>query len=125
LLLGISNAVVRVHKQYYGKGPTKARSHLSHDLLTVVLEGGLTRSEQTLLEHGHSAEVVQSRAAMQQSVEQELREAVEGVLGRRVRSFMSANDPRADLQVEIFVLDVGFEHQPSRNGFHPERNGAS
>jgi len=53
VLLDLSNAVVRIHKQYYGKGPTKARSHLTHDLLTVILEGGYTRSEQTLLEHGH------------------------------------------------------------------------
>jgi uncharacterized protein YbcI len=106
VLLDLSNAVVRIHKQYYGKGPTKARSHLGHDLLTVILEGGYTRSEQTLLEHGHSNEVTQSRAAMQDSVEAELRAAVERILGRSVRSFMSANDPACDLQAEIFVLDT-------------------
>lgn len=106
VLLDLSNAVVRIHKQYHGKGPTKARSHLSHDLLTVILEGGYTRSEQTLLAHGHSGEVTSSRAAMQDSVEAELRAAVERILGRTVRSFMSANDPASDLQAEIFVLDA-------------------
>src|SRR4051794_24619146 len=104
VLLDLSNAVVRIHKQYYGKGPTKARSHLTHDLLTVILEGGYTRSEQTLLEHGHEAEVTLARAALQDSVESELRVAVEQILGRSVRSFMSANDPAGDLQAEIFVL---------------------
>jgi uncharacterized protein YbcI len=106
LLLDVSNAVVRIHKQFYGKGPTKARSHLIHDLLTVVLEGGFTRSEETLLAHGHPGEVAASRAAMQDSVEQELRDAVEGILGREVRSFMSANDPGQRLQVEVFVLQA-------------------
>ena len=53
LLLELSNAVVRIHKEYYGKGPTKARSHLSQDMLVVVvLEGGYTHAEQTLLARG-------------------------------------------------------------------------
>jgi uncharacterized protein YbcI len=104
VLAALSNAVVAIHKQFYGKGPTKARAQISHDLVTVVLDGGFTRSEQTLHERGHAHEVVQSRLAMQSSVEGEFRAAVEAILGRRVRSFMSANDPANDLQVEIFVL---------------------
>src|SRR3954469_19630475 len=85
VLLDLSNAVVRIHKQFYGKGPTKARSHLQHNLLTVILEGGFTRSEQTLHEHGHDREVVQARLAMQESVATELRSAVTSILGRSVR----------------------------------------
>src|SRR4051794_12313480 len=91
LLVELSNAVVGIHKQFYGKGPTKARSHLSHDLLTVVLEGGYTRSEQTLHAHGYDDQVLQTRLALQASVEDELRTSVERILGRRVKSFMSAN----------------------------------
>jgi uncharacterized protein YbcI len=104
LLADVSNAIVRIHKQYYGKGPVKARAHISHDLLTVILEGGFTRGEQTLQDHGHAQEVVRSRLAMQQSIESEFRTAVEKILYRSVRSFMSANDPSNDLQAEIFVL---------------------
>src|SRR3954470_4694793 len=104
VLVDLSNAVVRIHKQFYGKGPTKARSHLSHDLLTVLLEGGYTRSEQTLHDRGFDEQVVQSRLAMQSAVEDELRNAVEAILGRSVRSFMSANDPSNEMQAEIFVL---------------------
>src|SRR3954468_17489423 len=104
VLVDLSNAVVRIHKQFYGKGPTKARSHLSHDLLTVLLEGGYTRSEQTLHDRGFDEQVVQSRLAIQSAVEDELRSAVEAILGRSVRSFMSANDPSNEMQAEIFVL---------------------
>ena len=104
VLADISNAVVRIHKRFYGKGPVKARAHLSQDLLTVVLEGGFTRGEQTLHDHGHSQEVVRSRLAMQESIESDYRAAVESILYRSVRSFMSANDPSNDMQAEIFVL---------------------
>ena len=104
VLADVSNAVVRIHKRFYGKGPVKARAHLSQDLLTVILEGGFTRGEQTLQDHGHAQEVVRSRLAMQQSIESEFRTAIETILYRSVRSFMSANDPSNDLQAEIFVL---------------------
>lgn len=105
MLADVSNAVVRLHKRFYGKGPVKARAHLSHDVLTVVLEGGFTRGEQTLHDHGHAQEVVRSRLAMQESIENEFRAAIESILYRSVRSFMSANDPSNDLQAEVFVLD--------------------
>jgi uncharacterized protein YbcI len=104
VLADVSNAIVRIHKRFYGKGPVKARAHLSQDLLTVILEGGFTRGEQTLHDHGHAQEVVRSRLAMQQSIENEFRIAVESILYRAVRSFMSANDPSNGLQAEIFVL---------------------
>jgi uncharacterized protein YbcI len=104
MLADVSNAIVRIHKQFYGKGPVRARAHMSQDVLTVILEGGFTRGEQTLQDHGHSEEVVRSRLAMQDSVEDEFRVAVETILHRAVRSFMSANDPSNDLQAEIFVL---------------------
>jgi uncharacterized protein YbcI len=103
-LAALSNAVVAIHKRFYGKGPTKARSHLSHDLVVVVLDGGFMRSEHTLSDRGYEREVVQLRLAMQSSVEAEFRAAVERITDRSVRSFMSANDLSTDLQAEIFVL---------------------
>jgi uncharacterized protein YbcI len=103
-LLEVSNAVVRVHKQLSGKGPTKARSYLNHDLLVVLLEGGFTRSEQTLLEAGHDRELMEARLAMHEAAEDDLRRAVEEVLGRKVRAFMSATDPGTGFQAELFVL---------------------
>lgn len=105
MLLDISNAIVRLHKAFHGKGPTKARSFLSQDVLVVVLEGGWTRGEETLLEHGYVDTVAQGRFAMQQSVEAEMRGVVEEITGCRVRSFLSANDPRRQVQTEIFLLE--------------------
>jgi uncharacterized protein YbcI len=104
ILADISNAIVRIHKQFYGKGPTKARSHLNHDLLVVVLDGGYTRGEETLRAHGHDEQIVRTRLAMHGSVKAEFRAAIEQLVLRPVRSVMSASDPANDLQVEIFVL---------------------
>jgi uncharacterized protein YbcI len=116
MLAALSNAVVSIHKQFYGKGPTKARTHMMNDLVVVVLDGGFTRGEHTLSDHGFQREVMQSRMAMQNSVEAEFRTAVEIILGRPVRSFMSAADPANDLQAEIFVLYPGGADPVAANG---------
>ena len=92
-MLELSNAVVRIHRSTAARGRAKARSHLSQDMLVVVLEGGYTHSEQMLLAAGHAKEVMQSRLAMQATTEPALRRAVEEILKRPVRSFMSAHDP--------------------------------
>jgi uncharacterized protein YbcI len=107
MLAAISRAVVRVHKQHLGKGPVKARSYLFGDLLVVILEGGFSRSEQTLQEHGYSREVLKARWALQEAMENEFRAAIETILYRSVRSFMSTSDPGQDLQAELFVLEPG------------------
>jgi uncharacterized protein YbcI len=101
----ISRTLVAIFKRNYGKGPVRARSFLQKDVLTVILEGGYTTIEHTLEEHGHTNEVIATRLAMQKAVETEMRGAIETILSRSVRSFMSANDPTNDLQAEVFVLD--------------------
>jgi uncharacterized protein YbcI len=119
-LAAISNAIVALHKEFYGKGPTKARTYISGDVVVVVLDGGFTRSEQTLRLGGHVQEVKQSRLAMHSSVDSRFRAAVAGILNRSVRSFMSANDPDNDLQVEIFVLDPEHGELSSDSGDQPD-----
>jgi uncharacterized protein YbcI len=109
-LARVCKAVVHIHKRFYGKGPTKARAHLSEDLLTVVLEGGFTRGEETLRRSGHESEVLRSRLAMNQSIDGVFCEAIEDALGRSVRSFMSACDPAGGVQVEVFVLEPLLQH---------------
>jgi uncharacterized protein YbcI len=104
-LAEISRTLVAIQKRNYGKGPVRARSFLHKDVLTVILEGGYTTIEQKLEEHGHDNEVIAARLAMQKAVACEMRTAVETILARSVRSFMSANDPANELQAEVFVLD--------------------
>jgi uncharacterized protein YbcI len=105
LLLDIANAFVGIHKEYFGRGPTKARAQVMRDLVVVLLQGGYSRAEQTLHEHGRDDAVTETRMAMQATMEDACVETIERLTGRTVYSFMSANDPSHELQAEIFVLE--------------------
>jgi uncharacterized protein YbcI len=104
--LELSNAISRLHKQFIGRGPTNSRTTLDGDLVVCVLEGGFTRAEQTLSDNDKSELVVAGRVGLQESMRQAMIAAVEEITGRRVRSFMSANDLDQNLQAEIFVLSA-------------------
>ena len=102
--LEISNAIARLHKQYIGRGPTNSRTTLDGDLVVCLLEGGYTRAEQTLENNDQGHLVAAGRLGLQEAMRQAMVDVVERVLGREVRSFMSANDLHRNLQVEVFVL---------------------
>lgn len=102
--LRISNAISRLHKKYVGRGPTNARTTIDGDLVVCLLEGGYTRAEETLGEHDNVDVVAAGRIELQNVMREGMVAAVEETLGREVRSFMSANDLRRNLQAEVFVL---------------------
>jgi uncharacterized protein YbcI len=103
-LLAISNAIVRLHKQYFGKGPTKARAYYEGDLVTCVLSDVYTRAELTLLAGGRASTVLRQRYELQEVVRDEFIAAVERITGRTVIGFFSGNQADPDLSVEVFVL---------------------
>jgi uncharacterized protein YbcI len=103
--LDISNAISRLHKEYVGRGPTNARTTIDGDLVVVVLEGGFTRAERTLDDSDQHVLVVAGRIGLQDAMRDALVGAVEEALGRRVRSFMSANDMERNVQADVFVLE--------------------
>jgi uncharacterized protein YbcI len=102
--LEISNAIARLHKQYIGRGPTNSRTTIDGDLVVCLLEGGYTRAEQTLDENDKGDLVAAGRLGLQEAMRQAMIDVVEQVLGRVVRSFMSANDLPRNLQIEVFVM---------------------
>lgn len=102
--LEISNAMARLHKQYVGRGPTNSRTTIDGDLVVVLLEGGYTQAEQTLEANDKGDLVAAGRLGLQDAMRQAMIEVVQEVVGRTVRSFMSANDLKRNLQVEVFVL---------------------
>jgi uncharacterized protein YbcI len=101
----IANAVVGVIKEYYGRGPTGAKAYLCDDYVFVALEGGLTRSEETMLRAGHEELVRQYRLAFQSAMTNTMTSAVEGVVGRRVIAYHSQVIYDPDRAFEIFVLE--------------------
>src|SRR5450432_2961157 len=103
--LEISNAIARLHKQYVGRGPTNSRTTIDGDLVVCLLEGGYTVAEQTLTANDKGDLVAAGRLGLQDAMRQAMIAAVEQTLGRRVHSFMSANDLKRNLQVGVCVLD--------------------
>jgi len=102
--LEISNAISRLHKEFVGRGPTNSRTTIDGNLVVCLLEGGYTRAEQTLSENDKGDLVAAGRLGLQDAMRKAMIAAVEQTTGRRVHSFMSANDLEQNLQVEVFVL---------------------
>jgi uncharacterized protein YbcI len=103
--LEISNALARLHKHFVGRGPTNTRTTIDGDLVVCLLEGGYTRAEQTLEANDKDDLVAAGRLGLQDAMREGMIDAVQSSLGRRVHSFMSANDLHRNLQVEVFVLE--------------------
>jgi uncharacterized protein YbcI len=100
----ISREIVRLQAEYYGKGPTKAKTYIVDDLVVVVLEESFTRAEKTLAERGEGAAVQHIRRRFQQQMADDFTSVVEQATGRRVRTFLSETDIAADVSVETFLL---------------------
>jgi uncharacterized protein YbcI len=96
VLLQISNAMVHLYKEQFGRGPTKARTHwCGDDMLTVVLEDTLTPAERNLVRMGEHQRLRDMRMFFQYASVRAFCEPVEHITGRTVRSFVSAVDTEA------------------------------
>jgi uncharacterized protein YbcI len=107
-MLELSNAVVRVYKETFGRGPTKARaSFAGHDTLVVVLEQTLTVAERHLAALGEHERARAGRQRLRDSIEPALRAVVEQLLGRRTVVCVGGIDLDHDVAVEVFTLEPG------------------
>jgi uncharacterized protein YbcI len=100
----ISNEIVRLQAEYYGKGPTKAKTYINEDLVVVVLEESFTRAEKTLAERGERDAIQHIRRRFQQHMAESFTNVVEQATGRKVRVFLSETDIAQDVSVETFLL---------------------
>jgi uncharacterized protein YbcI len=100
----ISNEIVRLQAEYYGKGPTRAKTYLVEDLVVVVLEESFTRAEKTLAQRGEREAIEHIRRRFQQQMADEFTSVVEQATGRKVRVFLSETNIDQDVSVETFLL---------------------
>jgi len=100
----ISDGLVALLKEYYGRGPERTKTYVSDDLVVCLLRGGFTRVEQTLFEGGHGDDVIRQRMAFQNVMRERFEHVVEQATGRKVVGFMSGNQQDPDMICEIFVL---------------------
>jgi uncharacterized protein YbcI len=105
-LNAVSNAMVALHKEQFGRGPTRARSHFAGpDTLVCVLQDALLPAERAMVEMGEAQRVRESRMWFQVATAQRFVDAVEGIVGRAVYSFASATDPEPGVVMEIFIFE--------------------
>lgn len=105
LLVAVSDAMVKLFRDFLGKGPERCKTYwASSDLLVVLLGGGYTIAEQTLYDAGHGNTVQDARHALQMTLEQRSTELVEDLTARRVVAFLSASHQDPDLSAELFLF---------------------
>ena len=88
----ISTEIVRLQAEYYGKGPTRAKTYIVEDLVVVVLEESFTRAEKTLAGRGERDAIQHIRRRFQQQMAESFTSVVEQATGRKVRTFLSDTD---------------------------------
>jgi uncharacterized protein YbcI len=119
VLTAISDGMVALLKEFYGRGPTRAKSYYEDDLVVCLLRGGFTRVEQTLLAGGRGSSVIQQRMDFQEVMRERFRAVIEEATGRQVIGFMSGNQQDPDIMCEVFVLaptDLVADHEIPGNG---------
>jgi uncharacterized protein YbcI len=110
-LQAVSNAMVKLHKEQLGRGPTNARSYFAGpDTLVCTLEDSLLPAERTMVEMGEHQRVRESRTFLQVASQDRFIAAVENLVARKVRAFASAIDPAAGVVFEVFSFEPDDTH---------------
>lgn len=100
----ISNAVVSLFRERFGRGPTKARTHITDDLVSCVLSEVMTTEDRSLVEAGRADLVEAKRSTIRDEVGGRLKQIVEKHVGGKVVAVLSDMDPTNDVTVITFVL---------------------
>jgi uncharacterized protein YbcI len=104
-LAAVTNGIVKLFRDYYGRGPTKAKSYILDDrILVCVLEDTMTRVEKTLADNGHGDKVREVRLVFQEAMAHEFKQTVRDNMGREVIGYHSQLTLEPDLGFEFFVL---------------------
>ena len=122
VLTAISDGMVALMKDFYGRGPTRTKTYYEDDLVVCLLRGGFSRVEQTLLEGGRGTSVIQQRMEFQEVMRERFQEVIKRATGRRVIGFMSGNQQHPDIMCEVFILaptDLVDDHELTGDGQKP------
>jgi uncharacterized protein YbcI len=105
LLADITNRIVALMREHYGRGPIKAKTYVLDNLIVCALSDGFTAIEKTMMEGGEPDRVLEMRRDFQRYMKVRYSEMVEGLTGRKVLAFLSQVHVEPDLTVEIFLMD--------------------
>jgi uncharacterized protein YbcI len=115
----ISREMVRLYKEQFGRGPTKAKTDFAGpDVLVCTLEDSFTPAERKLAEMEEHQRLRDTRLYFQHATKDAFIEIIERLLSRKVRAFNSSIDTQNDVSVEVFHLEPG--NAPPRGLAVPE-----
>jgi uncharacterized protein YbcI len=100
----VSNAITRLHREYYGRGATTTHTVIQRNYVIAFLSDIYTPVERTLIDDGHHETVKTTRQAFQMTMSDRFGAAVEEIMGRKVIAFMSQVHFDPDMAAEVFVL---------------------
>jgi uncharacterized protein YbcI len=110
LLAAISNRIVAILREHYGRGPMKAKTYALDDLIVVVMRGsGFTALEKTIMDSGEPERVVAMRHDFQRVMTKAFTDTIEELTGRNVVAFLSQAHVDPDITMEIFFIDGPLE----------------
>src|SRR4051812_7970824 len=102
----VSNAMVALHKEQFGRGPTRTRTYFAGpDAMITVLEDALLPAEKAMVAMGEAMRVQATRLLLQEATRDRFIQTVEQIVHRKVRSFQSACDAHAEVVTEIMIFE--------------------
>jgi uncharacterized protein YbcI len=100
----ISNMMVAMHREHFGRGPGAARAIVADGIVVCVLSDVYTPVEKTLIAADQADHVRQARALHLRALEADYTRRIEAIVGRRVEAFLGATHIDPDLSVSTFLL---------------------
>jgi uncharacterized protein YbcI len=117
VLAEISREMVRIYKEQFGRGPTKAKTNFAGpDMIVCTLEDSFTPAERKLAELGEHQRLRDTRLYFQHATKDDFRSVVERLLRRKVRAFNSSTDTETDVSVEVFHLEPNAQVEAAPQG---------
>jgi uncharacterized protein YbcI len=105
LLSEITNRIVVMMREHYGRGPIKAKTYVLDNLIVCVLSDGFTAIERTMMEGGEPDRVLEMRRDFQRLMKGRYSEMIQALTGRKVLAFLSQAHVEPDLTIEMFLMD--------------------
>jgi uncharacterized protein YbcI len=106
-LVELSNAMVALHREYFGRGPGAAKSFVTDEMVVCVLSDIYTPVEHTLIRAGQAEHVRRTRGLHQEALEAEYKASVEEIMARPVTAFLSVVHVEPDVAIDVFLLGDG------------------
>jgi uncharacterized protein YbcI len=103
-LAELSNAMVALHREHFGRGPGAAKSFITDEMAVCMLSDIYTAVERTLINAGEAEHVRRTRALHQEALEDEYKASAEAIMGRPVQAFLSVVHVDPDVAIEVFLL---------------------